>query len=158
MRAWGYKIIEFEASDVQTIKEKPVIACQVAEAGACGYHGGVFMVTSDREVYFTCFLEPSDYSGHKKYTSLSILKESFPPLSLFDRGILGHGTNSPDGYKHIYLGMGNHLFVKENVYRAFNKLAESRLEEYPEAILYNLWLDVIMDILSAKEVISKEQQ
>lgn len=156
MKAWGYNVIEFEESDIQTIKEKPLIACQIAEVGACGYHGGVFLVTSDKEVYFTCFWEPSDYSGHKKYTPLSMLKESFPPLSLFDRGILGHGTKSPDGYRHIYLGMGNHLFVKENVFGTFNKLAETRLEENSDTILYNLWLDIIMDILSSDEVITKE--
>ena len=156
MKAWGYNLNEFETSDVQTIKEKPIMACQVAEAGACGYHGGVFMVTSDKEVYFTCFLEPSDYSGHKKHTPLSVLKESFPPLSLSDRGILGHGTKSPGGYKHIYLGMGNHLFVNRNVFGTFNKLAETRLEENSDTILYNLWLDIIMDILSSNEVITKE--
>ena len=146
MKAWGYNVNEFETSDVQTIKEKSIIACQVAEAGACGYHGGVFMVTSDKEVNFTCFLEPSDYSGHKKYTPLSVLKDLFPPISIFDRGAIGPETQSPEGYKHIYLGLGNHLFVNDNVFESFSKLAKKRLEEHPDTILYNLWLDVIMDI------------
>lgn len=64
---------------------------------------------------------------------------------------MGHGVSSPSGFIHDYLGMGNHLLIKESIYNDFQKLAAIRTEEKPDSILYNLWMDVVCDILTKEQ-------
>ncbi|MDY6379149.1 MAG: hypothetical protein SPL17_10750 [Bacteroidales bacterium] len=60
---------------------------------------------------------------------------------------MGRGVTFPSGFKHEYLGMGNHLLVKDCISKEFTKLASISLKEHPESILYNLWMDIVCDIL-----------
>ncbi len=147
MIAWGHEVIEFGENEAERLIDKDIVACQIAESGAMGYHGGVFLVSSAGEVFFTCLLEPNDYSGNRKHTPRHILTEVFPPLKEFECGLMGRGVTSPSGFKHEYLGMGNHLLVKDCVYQQFHELASASLKEHPESILYNLWMDIVCDVL-----------
>lgn len=148
MKAWGHDIIEFGEHEAEKLIGLDIAACQMAEGGAMGYHGGVFLVSSTSEVYFTCLIEPSDYSGYIKHTPRHTLEQVFPPLKDFGCGLMGRGVSCPDGFKYEYLGMGNHLLVKECIYKQFQELSSIRLKEHPETILYNLWMDIVCDILS----------
>lgn len=147
MIAWGHEITEFGENEVNKLIGQEIVACQIAEGGAMGYHGGVFLVSSSGELFFTCLLEPSNYSGNKKHTPIHVLCEYFPPLMEFECGLMGWGVESPSGFKHIYLGMGNHLLVKDCVYQQFHELASANLKKHPKSILYNRWMDVICDVL-----------
>ena len=147
MIARGHKIIEFGEKEAERLIGKDIVACQIAEGGAMGYHGGVFLVSSSGEIFFTCLLEPSDYSGNRKHTPRHVLCEYYPPLKEFECGLMGRGVTSPSGFKHEYLGMGNHLLVKDCIYQEFQELASVSLKEHPESILYNLWMDIVCDIL-----------
>lgn len=147
MIAWGHEIIEFGEKESEDLIGLDIVACQIAEAGAMGYHGGVFLVSSSGKVFFTCLLEPSDYSGNRKHTSLQNLEQVFPPLKEFGCGFMGRGVSVPEGFMYEYLGMGNHLLVKNCICEEFQKLASVRQEEHPEDILYNLWMDVVLDVL-----------
>ncbi|MBQ1891416.1 MAG: hypothetical protein II164_03625, partial [Firmicutes bacterium] len=69
---------EFGREDLERLTGLDVIACQVAAPGACGYHGGVFLITSDKRILFTCYLEPSAYSGYHKYTPEEDISKVFP--------------------------------------------------------------------------------
>ena len=42
MIAWGHKITEFGENEAEKLIGKDIVACQIAERGAMGYHGGVF--------------------------------------------------------------------------------------------------------------------
>lgn len=143
MIAWGHEIIEFGEKESEDLIGLDIVACQIAEAGAMGYHGGVFLVSSSGKVYFTCLMKPSDYTGNRKHTPRHILEQVFPPLMEFGY----HGVSTPDGFMYEYLGMGNHLLVKNCISEKFRKLASVRLKEHPDTILYNLWMDVVLDIL-----------
>ncbi len=93
MIAWGHEVIEYGEIELKQMSGEDIVACQIAEGGAMGYYGGVFLVSS------TC------------------------------------------------LGMGNHLLVKECIYKQFKELSSIRLTQHPETILYNLWMDIVCDIL-----------
>ena len=133
-------------ADVPGLLGADIVAFQLAEPGAMGWPGGVFFVTSDRKVYRTCYLEPSDYSGMSKSMSTDNLKSVFPPLKEFRSGLMGRGVESPDGWHHTYLGMGNHLLVKKSIKGEFEKKAAELLEKNPGAILYNVWMDAVLGI------------
>lgn len=150
MEAWGHDIIEFGEHESEKLIGLDIVACQIAERGAMGYHGGVFLVSSTGDVFFTCLIEPSDYSGNRKHTPRQFLERVFPPLKDFGFGLMGRGVSCPNGFKHEYLGMGNHLLVKECIYKQFLELSFIRLKEHPETILYNLWMDIVCDILAPK--------
>ena len=147
MIAWGHEIIEFGEKESEDLIGLDIVACQIAEAGAMGYHGGVFLVSSSGKVYFTCLMKPSDYTGNRKHTPRHILEQVFPPLMECESGLMGRGVSAPEGFMHEYLGMGNHLLVKNCISEEFRKLASVRLKEHPDAILYNLWMDIVCDVL-----------
>lgn len=151
MIAWGHKITEFGEKEAEKLISQDIVVCQIAEGGAMGYHGGVFLVSSSGEIFFTCLLEPSDYSGKRKHTPSHILSEYFPPLKEFECGLMGLGVVSPSGFRHEYLGMGNHLLVKNCIYHEFQELASVSLKEHPDNILYNLWMDIVCDILKKNQ-------
>ena len=147
MEAWGHDIIEFGETEAENLVGLDIVACQIAEGGAMGYHGGVFLVSSTGEVYYTCLLQPSAYTGFSKCTTLEVLAKILPALDEFHPGLMGHGVTAPRGFIHKYLGMGNHLLIKDCICKVFDKLADKRMKEQPDMILYNLWLDVVLDIL-----------
>ena len=147
MEAREHKIIEFDETEAKNLLGLDIVACQIAEGGAMGIHGGVFLVSSNGAVYFTCFLEPSAYSGYKKHTPFDILTRILPALEGFDPGLMGHGVSVPSGFNYRYLGFGNHLLIKDCIYKEFDNLARERMGNCPTRILYNLWLDVVLDIL-----------
>lgn len=147
MEAWGHKVIEFGENEAKKLVGLDIVACQIAEGGAMGYHGGVFLVSSTGEVYYTCLLQPSAYTGFSKCTSREALAKILPALDEFHPGLMGHGVTTPSGFVHKYLGMGNHLLIKDCICKVFDKQADKRMKEQPDTILYNLWLDVVLDIL-----------
>lgn len=147
MEAREHKAIEFDETEAQSLLGLDIVACQFAEGGAMGIHGGVSLVSSDGMVYFTCHLKPSEYTGFRKHTPSEILTRILPALEEFDPGLMGHGVSIPSGFNYKYLGFGNHLLVKDIIYEEFDKLARKRMEDYPDRILYNLWLDIVLDIL-----------
>ncbi len=147
MEAREHKVIEFDETEAKSLVGLDIVACQIAEGGAMGIHGGVFLVSSDSKVYFTCLLKPSDYTGFKKHTPLDILTRILPALEEFDLGLMGHGVSVPRGFNYRYLGLGNHPLIKDCIYEEVDEMARKRLEDYPDRILYNLWLDVVLDIL-----------
>lgn len=147
MNAWGYETIEVGKEDLEQLQGLEIVAFQIAEPGAMGYHGGVFFVTSDKKVYSTCYLEPSAYTGNHRGMSYQDLESVFPPLKEFDHGLFGHNPVIPEGWHYSYLGCGNHLLVKGSMWVSFEKKVAKLEKEHPETILYNLWLQTIHSIL-----------
>ena len=102
MEAWGFNVIAVGDEDADRLTGLDIVAFQMAEPGAMGYHGGVFFVTSDKGIYFTCYLEPSAYSGYMETMSWDKLEGVFPPLKDFDHGLMGYGVRVPmDGATDI---------------------------------------------------------
>lgn len=56
MNSWGHGIIEVGHEDIHELEGCDIVAFQFAEAGAMGYHAGVFFVTAECKVYFTLLL------------------------------------------------------------------------------------------------------
>ena len=149
MTAWGHYVTEVGEKDVPVLLGLDIVAFQFAEGGAMGYHGGVFFVTSDRKVYYTCYLMPSYYTGHAQCMSWDDLEKMFPPLKEFDHVIAHIGVVTPKGWEYTYLGMGNHLLIREDKWTDFQDASARLIEKYPDKILYNLWIEAILNGLKA---------
>lgn len=147
MKAWDYDVKEVGKEDIPSLMGLDTVAIQIAEPGAMGIHGGVFFVTASMNAFFTCYLSPSPYSGFRKSIKMDELEKILPALSDFDHGLMGHGTKAPEGWQHKYLGVGNHLLIRDEFFEAFRKESEKLGQDYPDLILYNTWLPAIMRVL-----------
>ena len=147
MESWGHEVIVVGDKDVESLIGLDIVAYQEAEGGAMGYHGGIFFVTSDKRVFFTCLLEPSAYSGFSIKMSEDNLLRVFPPLAKVKWGMFGMGSRYPEGWHYEYLGMGNHLLVRDDLKEEFLKESDRLLRSKPDCILYNVWLDTLLSIL-----------
>lgn len=142
MNSWGINVIEVGNQDVPELMGLDIVAIQIASPGAMGYHAGVFFVTAQGQTYFTCYMEPSDYTGNHKYMSWDNLTKVLPPLNNRDQDL-----REPSRWSEEYLGFGNRLFVKNSIGIEFRKKAEFLLKSEPGSILYNKWLEAVLSVL-----------
>lgn len=147
MKEKDINLIPVGNEDLADLLGLDIVAFQLAEGGAMGYHGGVFFVTSDKKVYFTCYLDPSAYTGFKKYISMENLEKVFPPLTDFNHGLMGFGVQKPEGWHYSYLGFGNHLLVRDDLHESFREAVKKLLDEDTNAILYGIWIEAILSVL-----------
>lgn len=147
MKCWGYEVMPVSNEDIASLLGLDIVAFQIAEGGAMGYHGGVFFVTSDKRAYSTCYLEPSAYTGFSKSISWDNLEKIFPPLIEFNHGLMGHGTQTPQGWYYEYLGAGNHLLVRDDRKKRFLEESDKFMHSHPGKIMYNTWMAAIISIL-----------
>ena len=138
MESWGHEVIVVGDKDVDSLIGLDIVAYQEAEGGAMGYPGGVFFVTSDKRIFFTSIWEQMSDDN---------LLKVFPPLAEVKWGLIGRGTRYPEGWHYEYLGMGNHLLVRDDLKEEFLKESDRLHRDNPDLILYNLWLDSVLSIL-----------
>ena len=138
MESWGHDVIVVGDKDVDSLIGLDIVAYQEAEGGAMGYPGGVFFVTSDKRIFFTSIWEQMSDDN---------LLKVFPPLAEVKWGLIGRGTRYPEGWHYEYLGMGNHLLVRDDLKEEFLKESDRLHRDNPDLILYNLWLDSVLSIL-----------
>lgn len=133
--------------DVQDLIGIEVAAIQIAEGGAMGRPGGVFIVTTDARVFLTYLRGHLPEEGsHREMVGEDIVS-IIPMIADFRSGLMGYGVQHPAGWYHHYLGMGNHLLVKAEYEPLFLKEAQILEGQNPEEILYNLWLEAILNVL-----------
>lgn len=127
-------MIEINSSNKEKAIGLDIIAFQWAAGGACGEPGGVVFITKDAKYGITW----------------DDLCEIFPPLLQVKAGIFGGGFY-PEEWKDQYLGLGNYLVVHESIWESFSEMAHKALEHRHDvddyAILYNIWLDVVLNVL-----------
>ena len=137
-------VIEINSSNKEKATGLDIVAFQWAAGGACGEPGGVVFITKDSNVYHT------NYVFDRYGITWDDLCEIFPPLLQVKAGIFGGGFY-PEGWKDQYLGLVNYLVVHESIWETFSDMAHKALE-HPHnvddyAILYNIWVDVVLNTL-----------
>ncbi len=106
-----------------------------AEGGAMGEPGGIIFLTESGTVYHAnyCF-------GDLKWDTV---KEAFPIIDNCRFGLFGIGTEVPDGWLYVNLGMGNHLIVRQDRYSKFAPL----ISEYKSpGQIYQNWLEKALSV------------
>ena len=117
--------IELDNSSFTSDIAEKITFFSYAEGGAMGEPGRVLFVTEDHSVYHSNYI----------YTDLTweTMERAFPALVGFTRF-----RSETEGWKHVHLGMGNHLFVREDHFETFSQLISDC--EGP-ADIYVCWLE-----------------
>lgn len=107
-----------------------------AEQGAMGEPGNVLLITAGGSIFHCnyCFGD----------ISLSRLCWCVPVLKECNFDVLGDNIRISDKWNHKYLGVGNHLLIRNDVYSRFKE--GICYAEYPDDI-YLLWFDVVWNII-----------
>ena len=115
---------------------KDVMFLSFAEGGAMGEPGGILFLVKSGDFYHLNYV----YGD----VELKKVKALFPVLRECQFGMFGKGSVIPKGWNYVYLGMGNHLIVNDEVYDLFKK--EIGDEESP-AEVYLKWISVAEKVL-----------
>lgn len=116
-----------------------IVFFSFAESGAMGSPGEVLIAAKrgDSARWYCLNTETTPYEE---------LLAIYPPLDSFDCGVLGRASGIEDGWKHIDLGFGNHLLVRDDYADAFsNAVCELRLESVGE--IYASWRGIAQLLL-----------
>ena len=135
-----YKMLEVCNADINKALFKNVMFFSLAEPGAMGQPGAVIFYVKSGELY------------HFNYVcgdvDMSKVEKKFPVLAETHFGVFGINTTVPEGWHYVYLGMGNHLLIKDEVYEAFRDVFA---QDTPPEIYYQNWIDAAGVILGVKQ-------
>lgn len=127
------EVIELSNEDLNKKIFEDVMFFSVAEGGAMGEPGGVIFYNKAGKVY------------HLNYVfgdaDIRKVERLFPVLSKCQFGMFGIDSSVPEGWNYIYLGMGNHLIVHDEVYPRFMELLAG------EKDIYGMWRQLADTIL-----------
>lgn len=108
----------------------------LAEGGAMGEPGAVYIVTAGGSV-FHCNYVFGDVDFGKLCRAIPVIKN-------LDVGTLGYYEETPDGWHHEYLGAGNHLLIRNDVYEEFKQFIDDKMLP---SDLYSMWFDNAFQII-----------
>lgn len=103
-----------------------------AESGAMGEPGAVVIVTADGDI-FHCNYVYGDVELSKLCKTIPVLGEWYP-------GLFGAYDHIPEGWNCEYLGAGNHLLIRNDIYDEFKELIG---ENTDPSQIYSTWFDVL---------------
>lgn len=127
------KIIEISIENLKSIPLEDVRFIMMAEGGAMGEPGAVYIV-ADGDNVFHC-----NYVYHD--IKFSDIEEALPMLKESKFGLFGIDSITPKGWNYVNLGMGNHLIVRDDAYSEFIEIVGKDTEP---SELYGLWFDVAL--------------
>lgn len=134
-------ISEICNSDLKKETFKDAQFIMIAEGGAMGEPGAVCIVTAGGNI-FHCNYVYGD-------VNLSKLTDAIPVLKEWDAGMFGEYSSVPDGWHCEYLGAGNHLIIRNDVYNDFKR---SIGEDKSPSDIYAMWMDVAWKIIEGRNV------
>lgn len=129
-------IIEISNVDLRKSVFRDTQFVMFAESGAMGEPGAVVIVTSDGSI-FHCNYVYGDIELSKLCKVIPVLGEWYP-------GLFGAYDRIPEGWSCEYLGAGNHLLIRNDIYDEFKGVIG---EDMDPSQIYATWLD-IFDIIT----------
>ena len=133
-----YHFTEIDEKNINEINYKDVVFFQIAERGAMGEHGGVELLTKNKNFYHTSICERNNIFDMLMNNNLKKFKGM--------RIGCGSAKNVPNDFKYYYLGMGNYLFVKKEYSAIFEKMYK-KLQI--KCQIYGKWKDFAIQILES---------
>lgn len=134
-------IIEHDGVEqISLIDPKSIKFVALSECGACGHPGKIYIITKvSTDVREYCF----DYMNETPIEEFkSLLPWLDPFLIKFNHwfpSVFAFELH-PTGYKHIYIGLGNSLFVTDEIYDDFaNEEMASLIETHRHSEIYMCW-------------------
>ena len=126
------KVISLSKQNYTNYLPLDPIAFSYAEGGAMGSPGQIIIIDTNNNIYdFYIYDFEND-----------IIKLIIPILFECQFGMFGHDIPT-SGWHNLYLGMGNHLMVKESIFHEFYPKAVEYNEE--PGVLYQKWIDLVLE-------------
>ena len=119
-----------------------IAALSYSFGGACGDGGGVEILTADGKLYYFNRL-----SGDLDDADII---EIIPFLDNCHFRLVGESDDMPIGWKNIYLGLGNNLVVRNDLYVPLQKawVDYNEREGALAPLLYCVWKELILQTLN----------
>ncbi len=136
------KIEKLGINDILSVAPLHPAAYSISEPGACGGYGEVLLNCIDGKIYQFSFL--------RRIITSEQLEALCPTIAITKLQIGGQGDFPPAGWVPIYLGLGNHLFVKEDLFDDFVAEAEEK-NISSRGELYKRWPEILRSILDKNE-------
>lgn len=139
------EIIQLNQNNYKQYLPLDIAAFKLAFAGACGDGGGVEIITTDGKLYyFNLFSGDLDKSE---------VFEIIPFLPDCNFNVIGSSNDMPIDWKNIYLGLGNNLVIRADLYKSLNNAWDDykQREGASEYMLYCVWKDLILPILNCSQ-------
>jgi hypothetical protein len=135
------KVSNIGNKDIPKLKNDDIMAVALAESGAMGEAGALNIICKKRskvKIYHAnyCF---GDFDLDK-------FTQVFTPLKTFDCGVFGNVSGVAEGWDHIYMGMGNHLLLRDTIAGAF----KAEVWEKSEAEIYGCYMEVAVKVLGGE--------
>ncbi len=136
------RFIILNACNYQQYAPIDTAAFTFAEPGAQGRNGEIVILSRTGEIYSCNFI----------YSDLptSCYAVLCPPLKDTRFNIGGQRDLPPDGWRPLYLGVGNHLIVSEEYAESFAKELVGQ-KNMSRGQVYQQWLSIMVGIVSGKD-------
>ena len=126
--------IEISKSNYKDYSSLDIVAFSFAVPGAQGEGGGIYLITSDQNIYHMNFV----FGDMTIDDAIHIC----PPLADCRFTLFG-ADKIPSGWNYQYMGAGNHLFVRDSI---LNDVFE-RTTGLERVELYQQWKAIVMEVL-----------
>ena len=132
-------IIEITESNHKDYSSIDIAAFSFAYAGAMGEMGGIYIIDRDGKIYHAnyCYGDDCIAADH--------IKDIIPVFEDIDWHMLGSDSNNVD-WGTVYLGYGNNLLMRKEIYAEFNKKVEEADFEH-SGELFQRWPGIVLDLL-----------
>ena len=138
----GEKILY--SKKIKKISYEDVVFFSLAEKEAKGEPGEIILVTErNRTVRW--------YKFNTEKDSMEKLSSHFPPVKALNYTCYGKENIIPTGWKHINLGFGNHLLVRDDIYPAFQREVKE-IYAKNEGNIYSNWKRIAQFLLTGERL------
>ena len=127
---------EINNSNYEAFTNLDLVAFSYAYEGAMGEGGGIYMIDASGQVYHANYYYGDLQEEH--------VKDILPMIEDIDFGLMGCVSRNED-WKFVYLGYGNNLFLKKDIFDAFAKIVEEA-HFHSVADLYVQWPGIVMEV------------
>jgi hypothetical protein len=125
------------------INEENIAFFFVAEGGAMGESGAVYVMLKNQKLFYVNYLKNGPL-----YDKLLEKLPSFEKLDFF----VGHAFNVPEEYKWYHLGFGNYLLAKKEYAGKMDKLIGQLEKDYAySGEFYAKWKYMALEILKKEK-------
>lgn len=132
-------VIEIVNDNYERYLDIDVVAFSFAVPGAMGTGGQIIIIDGTGKIY------TANYCRGERLLDYDSVKKVIPIFEMCDIGIFGSRVEN-DGWNSIYLGSGNHLFIKTILYDLLKqKTIDANFSDIGE--LFQHWPGFVMDII-----------
>lgn len=117
-----------DKNDLEILKESRPEIIFYSETGACGPSGLVLIMLDKKHIYVENAFRYQESIEYERLIKETI--RSVPELYLLGLQIKGETYKARKDYEYVYLGLGNSVFIREDIYLIHNLKSFNKFKNY----------------------------